>query len=67
MKTATQDIVVEELLAHAPEAIWKTLTTGVLIDRWLMIYGVRARERRALHISKDARWRVGRRDPLRGA
>ena len=35
-KTATQDIVVEELLAHAPEAIWKTLTTGVLIDRWLM-------------------------------
>ena len=36
MKTATQDIVVEELLPHTPEAIWKTLTTGVLIDRWLM-------------------------------
>jgi uncharacterized protein YndB with AHSA1/START domain len=36
MKTATQDIVVEELLPHAPEAIWKTLTTGELIDRWLM-------------------------------
>jgi uncharacterized protein YndB with AHSA1/START domain len=36
MKTATQDIVVEEVLPHAPETIWKTLTTGELIDRWLM-------------------------------
>jgi uncharacterized protein YndB with AHSA1/START domain len=34
--TATQDIVVEEVLPHAPETIWKTLTTGALIDRWLM-------------------------------
>jgi uncharacterized protein YndB with AHSA1/START domain len=36
MKTATQDIVVEEVLPHAPETIWKTLTTGELIGRWLM-------------------------------
>jgi uncharacterized protein YndB with AHSA1/START domain len=36
MKTATQDIVVEEPLRHPPEAIWKTLTTGALIDRWLL-------------------------------
>jgi uncharacterized protein YndB with AHSA1/START domain len=35
-KTATQDIVVEEVLPHAPETIWKTLTTGELLDRWLM-------------------------------
>jgi uncharacterized protein YndB with AHSA1/START domain len=33
---ATQDIVVEEVLPHAPETIWQTLTTGELIDRWLM-------------------------------
>jgi uncharacterized protein YndB with AHSA1/START domain len=33
---ATHDIVVEEVLPHAPETIWKTLTTGELIDRWLM-------------------------------
>ena len=33
---ATQDIVVEEVLPHAPETIWKTLTSGELIDRWLM-------------------------------
>jgi uncharacterized protein YndB with AHSA1/START domain len=33
---ATQEIVVEEVLPHAPETIWKTLTTGELIDRWLM-------------------------------
>ena len=32
----TQDIVVDEVFAHAPETIWKTLTTGDLIGRWLM-------------------------------
>jgi uncharacterized protein YndB with AHSA1/START domain len=35
-KFATQDIVVEEVLPHVPETIWKTLTTGELIGRWLM-------------------------------
>jgi uncharacterized protein YndB with AHSA1/START domain len=34
--SATRDIVVEEIFAHAPEKIWKTLTTGALIGRWLM-------------------------------
>jgi uncharacterized protein YndB with AHSA1/START domain len=33
---ATQDIVVDEIFDHAPETIWKTLTTGELIARWLM-------------------------------
>jgi uncharacterized protein YndB with AHSA1/START domain len=37
MKTASQDIVVEEVLPHVPESIWKTLTTGELIGRWLMM------------------------------
>jgi uncharacterized protein YndB with AHSA1/START domain len=36
LKPATQDIVVDEIFPHAPEAIWKTLTTGDLIGRWLM-------------------------------
>ena len=36
LQPATQDIVVDEVFAHAPEAIWKTLTTGELIGRWLM-------------------------------
>src|ERR1700722_2979365 len=31
INTATQDIVVEEVLPHAPETIWKTLTTGEMI------------------------------------
>jgi uncharacterized protein YndB with AHSA1/START domain len=31
----TQDIIVEELFPHAPEAIWKALTTGALVARWL--------------------------------
>lgn len=35
-KTETHDIVVDEVLPHAPETIWRTLTTGDLIARWLM-------------------------------
>jgi len=35
-KSNTQDIVVDEVFPHAPETIWKTLTTGALIARWLM-------------------------------
>jgi uncharacterized protein YndB with AHSA1/START domain len=34
-KSNTQDIVVEEVFPHAPETIWKTLTSGELIGRWL--------------------------------
>jgi len=34
-KSGTQDIVVDEVLPHAPETIWKTLTSGDLIGRWL--------------------------------
>jgi uncharacterized protein YndB with AHSA1/START domain len=32
----TQSIVVDEVFPHAPETIWKVLTTGALIGRWLM-------------------------------
>ena len=35
-KPDTHDIVVDEIMPHAPETIWKTLTTGDLIARWLM-------------------------------
>lgn len=34
---AAREIVVEEVFPHAPEAIWKTLTSGALIGRWLMV------------------------------
>jgi uncharacterized protein YndB with AHSA1/START domain len=34
--SGTQDIVVDEVFPHAPETIWKTLTTGELIGRWMM-------------------------------
>lgn len=36
LKSDRQDIVVDEILPHAPETIWKALTTGELIARWLM-------------------------------
>lgn len=32
----TRSIVVEEVLPHAPAAVWKALTTGALIARWMM-------------------------------
>jgi uncharacterized protein YndB with AHSA1/START domain len=32
----TQDIVVDEILPHAPDMIWKALTDGVLMKRWMM-------------------------------
>ncbi len=31
-----QDIVLEEVLPHAPEIVWHALTDGMLITRWLM-------------------------------
>jgi uncharacterized protein YndB with AHSA1/START domain len=41
LKSDTQenvhDIVVDEVLPHAPETIWKALTSGELIGRWLMM------------------------------
>ena len=35
LKGDTQDIVVDEVFPHAPETIWKALTTGELIARWI--------------------------------
>jgi uncharacterized protein YndB with AHSA1/START domain len=32
----TREIVVDDVFPHTPEMIWKTLTTGDLIGRWLM-------------------------------
>jgi uncharacterized protein YndB with AHSA1/START domain len=37
LHTDTQDIVVDEVFPHAPETIWKALTTGELMARWLMM------------------------------
>ena len=36
LKSSTQDIVVDEVFPHTPETVWKVLTTGELINRWLM-------------------------------
>jgi uncharacterized protein YndB with AHSA1/START domain len=33
---ATRDIVVEEVLPHSPQKVWRALTTAELIGRWLM-------------------------------
>jgi uncharacterized protein YndB with AHSA1/START domain len=36
LKLDAEDIIVDEVFPHAPESIWKVLTTGELIARWLM-------------------------------
>ncbi|KQV34362.1 MULTISPECIES: SRPBCC domain-containing protein [unclassified Rhizobium] len=36
-QTVSQEaIVIDEVFPHAPETIWKALTSGALISRWLM-------------------------------
>jgi uncharacterized protein YndB with AHSA1/START domain len=35
-KSDMQDIVVDEVFPHTPETIWKTLTSGELMARWMM-------------------------------
>jgi len=32
----THDITLDEVLPHAPEIVWKALTTGTLMARWMM-------------------------------
>jgi uncharacterized protein YndB with AHSA1/START domain len=36
MTERARSIVVEEILPHPPEKIWRTLTTAGLIEEWLM-------------------------------
>jgi uncharacterized protein YndB with AHSA1/START domain len=31
----THDIVVDEIFPHAPATIWKALTAGALVERWI--------------------------------
>ena len=33
----TQDIVVDQVFSHAPETIWKALTTSELMGRWIQM------------------------------
>jgi uncharacterized protein YndB with AHSA1/START domain len=35
LQSHTQQIVVDDVFPHAPETIWKTLTDGELMGRWL--------------------------------
>lgn len=37
LQPVTQDIVVDEVFPHSPETIWKTLTSGALMSRWMMV------------------------------
>ncbi len=36
MTSSLQQIVVDEIFPHAPQVIWRALTTGEMMARWLM-------------------------------
>jgi uncharacterized protein YndB with AHSA1/START domain len=36
LQTCPRQIEVDEVFPHSPETIWKTLTSGALMGRWLM-------------------------------
>lgn len=36
VKSSMQEIVVDEVFPHTPETLWKVLTSGELMNRWLM-------------------------------
>lgn len=36
LKTDRQAIVLDEILPHRPETVWKVLTSGELMSRWMM-------------------------------
>jgi uncharacterized protein YndB with AHSA1/START domain len=36
LKPDTRDIVTDEVFPHAPETVWKALTAGDLMGRWMM-------------------------------
>ena len=68
MQESAQDIVVDEVFPHTPEVIWKTLTSGELMGRWLMApTGFEPVKRQALHLPDHGGRRLGRGHPLRGA
>ena len=60
--------MVDEVFPHAPETIWKTLTTGELIGRWLMApTGFEPVKGKRFTFQTKAGRRLGRRHSLPGA
>ncbi len=69
MTVETRDIVVDEVFPHAPDVVWKTLTTPELMGRWLMApTGFEAREGThfTFQTTDHAGGRMGRCHPLPG-
>ena len=51
IKSDTQEIVVDEIFPHAPATIWKALTTGELIGRWLPMQPTGFEPRKGKHFT----------------
>jgi uncharacterized protein YndB with AHSA1/START domain len=49
--TDSQDIVVDDVFPHAPEVVWKTLTTPELMGRWLSMASTRFKPTKGKHFT----------------
>ena len=63
---AARSIVVERLMPHPPEKIWRALTQAHLIEQWLMKNDFEPRLGRCVHVPGKADGRLERHRPLRG-
>ncbi len=68
LKPDTQDIVFDEIFPHAPDAIWKVMTNGELMGRWLMpAIGFEPVQGKHFTFPHQSGRRMGRRHPLPSA
>ena len=56
---AARSIVVERLMPHPPEKIWRALTQAHLIEQWLMKNRLRAAPRALSSRFRRSRWATG--------
>ena len=67
LATATRSLVVERVMPHPPEKIWRALTQGPLIEQWLMKNDFQPVVGHRFNFRADADAALERRDRLRGA
>ena len=69
LQTRAEEIVVDEVFPHAPETIWRTLTSGKLMGRWLGMepVGFEAVVGNRFTYRTTPAGGMGRHDPVRGS
>ena len=57
--TASRSIIVERVIPHPPEKIWRALTQAHLIEQWLMKNDFEPAPRRSASRFGQSRWAIG--------